>query len=160
VPLLTVIYEIPLLNKIITPDRPPIEATVISVIFLYVAGYAFFAFLTTLSREILKDIEDIEGDKLNERKTIPVALGIKTAKAIVIFLMMIVIATLGVIYMYFFKDITSLIYISVFIALPIIYLIIKLIKAQLKPDYHFISIGMKGIMLSGLLFSVLLWFIL
>jgi 4-hydroxybenzoate polyprenyltransferase len=160
VPLLTVIYEIPLLNKDITPTRPPAEATLVSVMFMFVAGYAVFAFLTTLAREILKDIEDIEGDRLSERRTIPVVWGIKTAKIIIIALLGIVIATLGFIYINYFTDYVSLIYISICIVLPVVYVIIKIIKADSKPHYRHISIGMKGIMLAGLLFSVLLWFIL
>ena len=159
VPLLVVLYEVPLLNKAITPDRPPVEATVVSVIFLYVAGYALFAFLTTLSREILKDIEDLEGDKLSERKTIPAVWGIKTAKSIIVALQVIIVFTLAVIYNYFFQDFTSLLYISLFIAIPTLYLAFKLIIAKEKSEFHFISKGMKGVMLSGLVFSLLLWFI-
>jgi 4-hydroxybenzoate polyprenyltransferase len=159
VPILTIVYEVPLLNKIITPDRPPIETTVVSTTVLFVAGYALFAFLTTFAREIIKDIEDIEGDKLNERKTIPAYWGIKASKGIIIALMVIIILALTFIYLKYFQDITSLFYIIIFIVLPTIYLIIKLLKAQLKPDYHFISKGLKGIMLAGLLFSILLMFI-
>lgn len=36
---------------------------------------AFFAFLMTLSREIIKDCEDIEGDKLEGAHTLPIAYG-------------------------------------------------------------------------------------
>ncbi len=160
VPLLTVIYEIPLLNKEITPDRPPAEATLVSVMFMFVAGYSAFAFLTTLAREILKDIEDIEGDRINERRTIPVVWGINTAKAIIIFLLIIVIGALGFIYIMYFTDSVSLIYITLLIVIPIIYLIVRIIKASSKSHFRHISLGMKGVMLSGLLFSVLLWFIL
>jgi len=159
VPLLTVIYEIPLLNKIITPDRPPVEATAASVIFMYVAGYSVFAFLTTLAREILKDIEDLEGDNIAGRQTIPVTWGIKTSKAIVVSLLVLIIALLTIVYVYSFKDFTSFIYLSVFIVLPTLFLIFKLIKASKKGQYHYISTGIKGIMLAGLFFSILLWFI-
>ncbi len=159
VPLLTVIYEIPLLNKVITPNRPPIETTVVSIMFLYIAGYSVFAFLTTLAREILKDIEDLEGDDIAGRQTIPVTWGIKISKSIIISLLIIIIILLSVIYIYFFQDITSLIYISIFIVIPIAFLIIKLIKANQKSEFNYISNGLKGIMLLGLLFSLLLWFI-
>ena len=160
VPMLTVIYEIPLINKEITPDRPPTEAALVSVMFMFILGYSIFAFLTTLAREILKDIEDIEGDRLNERRTIPVVWGINTAKWIVISLMVLVIIALAIIYYKYFNEFTSLIYISFLIVLPTIYLMFKVYKAQEKSHYRHISAGMKGVMLSGLLFSVLLWFIL
>lgn len=159
VPLLTVVYEIPLLNKMITPDRPPVETTVVSVIFLYVAGFSVFAFLTTLAREILKDIEDIEGDRLNERRTIPVSWGVNTARYIVTTLLTIIVASVIFIWFAFFMDVISLIYILLFVVIPLIFLVFRLIKAKEKKHFHFVSIGIKGIMLSGLLFSVLLWFI-
>jgi 4-hydroxybenzoate polyprenyltransferase len=38
---------------------------------------AYFAFTLNLSREIIKDMEDIEGDKLLYAKTLPIALGIQ-----------------------------------------------------------------------------------
>ncbi|OFX28041.1 MAG: hypothetical protein A2X08_11570 [Bacteroidetes bacterium GWA2_32_17] len=159
VPLLTVIYEIPLLNKVITPNRPPVEATVVSIMFLYITGYSIFAFLTTLAREIIKDVEDLEGDDISGRQTIPVTWGIKTSKSIIISILSIILILLSIIYINFFQDFTTLIYIMLFIFIPIIFLIIKLLKANKKADFHFISTGLKGVMLLGLLFSVLLWFV-
>jgi 4-hydroxybenzoate polyprenyltransferase len=41
---------------------------------------ALFAFTTNLSREIIKDVEDMEGDKKISAKTLPIRYGIKTAK--------------------------------------------------------------------------------
>lgn len=43
---------------------------------------AFFAFTTNLSREMIKDIEDIEGDKKLSAKTFPIKYGIKKSKLI------------------------------------------------------------------------------
>ena len=48
-----------------------------------IAGLALFAFILNLAREITKDIEDIEGDKLLKAKTLPIVMGISTAKYIV-----------------------------------------------------------------------------
>ncbi len=48
-----------------------------------IAGLALFAFILNLAREITKDIEDIEGDKLLKAKTLPIVLGKSTAKYIV-----------------------------------------------------------------------------
>lgn len=44
------------------------------------AVLAFLAFLATFGREIIKDIEDIEGDV--DRKTLPKAIGVKNASVI------------------------------------------------------------------------------
>ena len=55
----------------------------VSLLFIWVGGFALFAFLTTLIREIVKDIEDYEGDKILGRNTLPVVAGIITSKIVV-----------------------------------------------------------------------------
>jgi 4-hydroxybenzoate polyprenyltransferase len=47
-------------------------------IFLF---YTAFALLSTLFREIVKDLEDVEGDRLYGCRTLPIALGVPTAKS-------------------------------------------------------------------------------
>jgi len=44
---------------------------------------AFFAFILTFSREIIKDIEDMEGDKSQNLKTLPLLVGINLSLALV-----------------------------------------------------------------------------
>jgi len=44
---------------------------------------AFFAFMLTFAREIVKDIEDIEGDKSKNLKTLPLLVGINLSLALV-----------------------------------------------------------------------------
>ena len=51
-------------------------------IFYWVGGFALFAFLTNLTREIIKDIEDFEGDIAYGRNTVPVVIGILSAKIV------------------------------------------------------------------------------
>lgn len=48
-----------------------------------ITGLAVFAFILNLAREITKDIEDIEGDKLLKAKTLPIVMGKNMAKYIV-----------------------------------------------------------------------------
>jgi len=50
---------------------------------VYVWLYAFCAFLLNWVREVVKDIEDIEGDKLVNRISIPIAIGLKSTKLLV-----------------------------------------------------------------------------
>ena len=44
---------------------------------------AFFAFVNNFAREIIKDIEDIEGDQVMEMKTLPIAFGQKISKLVI-----------------------------------------------------------------------------
>jgi 4-hydroxybenzoate polyprenyltransferase len=48
-----------------------------------IVGLGLFAFILNLAREITKDIEDVEGDKLLKAKTLPIVMGSSTAKYIV-----------------------------------------------------------------------------
>ena len=52
----------------------------------WTTGFAFFAFITNFSREIIKDAEDIKGDKAVGCKTLPISLGLPLTKAFLIVL--------------------------------------------------------------------------
>ena len=43
-------------------------------------AYAVFAFISTLFREIVKDMEDVLGDQESGCRTLPIVYGVKTAK--------------------------------------------------------------------------------
>ncbi|MBN2683056.1 MAG: geranylgeranylglycerol-phosphate geranylgeranyltransferase, partial [Bacteroidales bacterium] len=47
---------------------------------IWVSGFSFFAFITTLIREIVKDMEDVEGDIENNRKSLPIVFGFLKTK--------------------------------------------------------------------------------
>ncbi|MCM0042266.1 MAG: geranylgeranylglycerol-phosphate geranylgeranyltransferase [Algoriphagus sp.] len=50
---------------------------------LLVFTYALFAFFLTLIRELLKDIEDRQGDRLHGSKTLPIVLGFRKTKQVI-----------------------------------------------------------------------------
>lgn len=50
-----------------------------NITWLILNTYAAFAFFSTLAREIIKDIEDIEGDRAIGCQTLPIALGVPFA---------------------------------------------------------------------------------
>lgn len=152
VPMLVAIYEAPLLfqyyavNAVGIPD--------ISIIFYWVGGFSVFAFLTTLSREIIKDIEDFEGDVAYGRNTIPVVIGILTSKIVAICLVIITLAMLYIVWYFFLTDTVTLIYISVLIAFPLGWIIYQLIISKSRRQLHSASRMMKIVMLTGILYSV------
>lgn len=47
-----------------------------------VGGYALVAFMANMAREVVKDIEDLEGDKLAGYRTLPIVIGAQKAKYI------------------------------------------------------------------------------
>jgi 4-hydroxybenzoate polyprenyltransferase len=63
--------------------------------------YGGFAFLTTFIREIIKDMEDMEGDVAIGARTLPIVIGINGTKVIVILLQLVAIVLLLPLGLYF-----------------------------------------------------------
>ncbi len=120
---------------------------------LIVAGYAVFAFLVTLIREVVKDAEDVDGDKASGFKTLPVVSGVKMTKwlaAVFILLTMIILAT-GQYFLYKFNLTLVFWYFLIAVQTLFVFLLYYLIKADTKEDYHFLSNTLKIIMVAGIL---------
>lgn len=64
-------------------------------LYVWISGFALFAFLMTLAREMVKDIEDITGDKEMECRTAAIVWGEKPTKMIVSILLLITMALIA-----------------------------------------------------------------
>jgi len=153
VPMLVVLYEWPALYRYYATYAagPPSLA----IIFYWVGGFAIFAFLTTLTREIIKDIEDFEGDNAYGRNTIPVITGILTAKLISISLIAITLTSLYLVWYFILNDGLTLIYLTAAVAVPLLVVIYRLMTGKDRRQLHYASRLMKLIMISGLLYAIL-----
>jgi 4-hydroxybenzoate polyprenyltransferase len=151
VPLLVVFYEWPALYKYYTINA--ITVPDINVIIYWVGGFALFAFMINLTREIIKDIEDFEGDLAYGRNTVPVVIGILSAKIVSISLIIITIVLLYLTWHFFINDKITLLYLSVTIVLPLLYVILKLVRSSVRKNLHSASRIMKIVMLTGILYS-------
>lgn len=158
VPILVVLFEWPALYKYYAVNA--VEIPKFDFIIYWIGGFALFAFLTTLTREIIKDIEDFEGDIAYGRNTVPVVIGVLNAKIVSVSLVIITIALLYITWYFFVNDTITLIYLSVTITLPLLYVIYKLVRSQNKEQLHRSSSFMKIIMLTGILYSVIVKIIL
>ncbi|MFN8257831.1 MAG: geranylgeranylglycerol-phosphate geranylgeranyltransferase [Bacteroidales bacterium] len=155
VPLLVILYEMPLLN-IAYADVLIQNGFTLNPIFYWILGFSFFAFVTTLIREIIKDTEDFDGDKEYGRHTLPIVLGIKWTKIIVVLLSLIVMLAMGIIYQLYLKGSKlTFWYLLLALEVPFLFLVYKIIAAKEKKDYHLISLLLKFIMLFGLLYALI-----
>lgn len=152
VPLLVVFYEWPALYKYYTINA--ISLPKINFIFYWVGGFALFVFLTTLTREIIKDTEDFEGDVAYGRNTVAVVFGVLSAKVVSVSLIIITVALLYLIWYFFINDTITLIYISAAIVLPLLYVIYNVVISHDRKQLHSASSIMKIVMLTGILYSV------
>jgi 4-hydroxybenzoate polyprenyltransferase len=157
-------------------ELPPLYENYWSVVLLnpnifnqltyWIIGFSLFAFFINLFREIVKDIEDFEGDIEYGRNTLPVVLGFKTSRVVAASILLgvvIVIAYLFGAYLNYLPrtasfDYLTLTYIIGALIVPIFYMLIKLLSAERKEDYHYVSQLAKYIMLSGLLYSLVFRF--
>lgn len=166
VPFVVVIFEVPLLNREYS-EVLIARGVDFNNIIAWVGGFSFFAFLSTLVREIIKDVEDFEGDAAYGRNTLPIVLGIKVTRMLVLILILFLVVCLVYVYVSYLlrkpdgePDLLTLAWFGLVLVLPFIYLIFRLIAARDKQDYHFCSNLTKLIMLGGILYSVVFFFIL
>ena len=122
-----------------------------SEIFRIVLYYSLFAFFINFIREIVKDLQDINGDKKGELNTLPIAIGRKRTIRIVFFLALIMV--FGVIH-YMYENLYSsqlvLLYFLFAILGPLLYFCVKAWDAKTRNDYTFLSKLLKVIIFLGI----------
>lgn len=125
-----------------------------------VIAYSIFAFIMTWIREIIKDLEDKDGDLAFVRKTLPIVAGNTFSKWFTAFLIMTVLFSLALIQyqQQQWHDKISFAYVVVVVELPLILLVIFLFRAKTKGNYAVASLITKGIMLTGIL-SMLVFYL-
>ncbi len=164
VPLMVILFEIPLLNREYGEVMLRNNAS-FSYLVAWVSAFSFFAFITTLIREIIKDAEDFEGDSAYGMKTVPIVLGTFWTRIAVVVM---IAGTLGTLIFLLLKyivfsvdplDYISLIYFALFLALPLILLAIQVLLARDKRGYRRASLLIKLVMLAGILYSVVVFYL-
>lgn len=89
----------------------------------------FFAFVMTTAREIVKDIEDIEGDKADGAKTLPILIGAKKPAILAAILIIIDSALCPLLYYYHIFGVLYLVVIAIAVIL-FLYSAILILKSQ------------------------------
>lgn len=125
--------------------------------FKFVILFGIFGFFLTFLREVVKDLEDKKGDVAIGARTLPIVMGVKKTKAVVssvaavLFLALIFFA-----YMLMDIDLYATVYLSIFVAVPLLYFIFGLWKARNRKQLHRSSAILKIIMLLGTLTILLI----
>lgn len=128
--------------------------------FRFALLYSGFAFIISLIREAIKDIEDMPGDLRYGCHTMPIKWGINATKVYVAVWMAILIVLLWIIQFYIlqFRWWLAVIYCFAFLIFPLMFIFRKLILASSSADYHHLSKLTKAIMLIGIL-SIIFFYI-
>lgn len=154
VPVLVGIFYNQHLDGIVS-DRPyPFEINNSEFYYIYFGiGIGIFAFVLNWTREIVKDIEDVEGDKVIKAKTIPIVFGVKKAKVIaLISLVVTVLLSFILVWSYSAGYITDYLSFSPLMvsALIIILTFFKLAYSKTNKDFALVNNLIKITMIIGL----------
>lgn len=131
-------------------------ALAIKALFKLTILYAGFAFILSLIREVIKDMEDMEGDAKYGCKTMPIVWGIPASKVFTGVWLIVLIASLSIVQYYALQRgwWGSVVYSVILIILPLIWILQKLYQARVPSDYHRLSSVVKAVMLTGILSMV------
>jgi len=122
----------------------------------YQLPFIVFAFSLTFAREIVKDLEDVEGDKTMNSKNIASSLSLIQTKFIIVFILLITLL-IYILWSLFWHNFAILTVYNILINFMIVFSIYKVIVSENKNDFRFISNLLKVIMILGILFLLLLY---
>lgn len=115
--------------------------------------YAGFAFVISLIREVVKDMEDIEGDRKYGCRTMPIVWGINATKVFVAVWIIVITGVLVMVQVYAMRLHWwwSVVYCLIAIIAPLVWIFAKLYKAYSSKDFHILSTAIKLVMFTGIL---------
>lgn len=122
--------------------------------------YGFFAFVTNLFREQIKDLEDFPGDSACNCTTLAVLKGPRFAKKPAIFLGLLVSALICLL-LYFWQQTGApgwqILAGAIFLLLPVLIATAALYHAKVRKDFSHASIMVKVVMFAGLFLLLRSW---
>ena len=138
---------------LVTLTQQPLYHAAMNKIFKLTILYGGFAFVISLVREVIKDMEDIKGDEKFGCKTMPVVWGIPASKVfagvwlIVLILAIIVLVVYAILLGWFVAALFAL----VLIVVPLVLILRSLYNAVTSDQFHTISTLIKMAMLAGII---------
>ena len=124
----------------------------LGILFQIIIDYAIFAFLLTFIREVVKDIEDFEGDLKTGMNTLPIYLGKEKTQKVVFGLSFIPLIALLYYLNSNFKNLEYVVYYTLaLVVAPMLYFILKLWQGKTQKEFNHLSTILKLIMITGIL---------
>ncbi|MDO8316411.1 MAG: geranylgeranylglycerol-phosphate geranylgeranyltransferase [Flavobacterium sp.] len=125
--------------------------------FSILLDYAIFAFMINLLREIVKDIEDTDGDYNQGMNTLPIAIGkSRTGKTVFGLSFIPLFFILYYINKYLFELLFVTVYLLLFVVGPLIFFTVQMWSATTKKELRILSGLLKWILLFGILSVVVI----
>ena len=135
---------------------------IVGQLFVWLGGFALFSFLLTWAREVVKDVEDIEGDREMECRTMPIVWGETVSKIVVTLLTvatMALIAYLAYCVLPFPMEWSTLTgrFVIFGVMVPLVCVLVLLWFARSKRELHTVQQVLKFIMFLGTMFSYVIY---
>lgn len=135
---------------------------IVGQLYVWLGGFALFCMLLTLSREVVKDMEDVEGDRELECRTMPIVWGEKVSKIVVTIVLLATIALIA--YLAWFvlpfpmewATFTGR-FIIFGLMVPMLCVLVLLWAAHSKRELHTVQQVLKFIMFLGSMFSYVIF---
>jgi 4-hydroxybenzoate polyprenyltransferase len=159
VPFLVGLYEIPLLERHYTAEILSLGATpeqargFFTILWAGIGIFTVFAFATTLVRELQKDLADMKGDEADGCRTVPIVLGERWAKILVLFYAGCISVGVWVVYDRFLSDSTSFWLLGVGVVLPILASAVLTATANTRKEHLLAGHVMKAAMVVAIGFA-------
>jgi 4-hydroxybenzoate polyprenyltransferase len=135
---------------------------IVGQLYLWLGAFAAFAFLLTLAREMVKDIEDIDGDCEMECRTAPIVWGVKKTKVLISIILLltavfiIYIACYALPFPMEWKSLPMR-FVVFGLLVPIVCAIVLLFAANSRQEYQRTQHVLKFIMFLGTMFSYVIY---
>ena len=127
------------------------------VVFSILLDYALFTFFLNFMREIVKDLEDVDGDYNEGMNTLPIVIGkSRTAKIVFAISFIPIFFMLYYINKYLLELVFTTVYLLLFVVGPLLYFAVKIWTAKSKKEFHMLSLLLKCILLFGVLSIVVI----
>ena len=135
---------------------------IVGQLYIWLGSFALFSFLLTWAREVVKDMEDIEGDREMECRTMPIVWGETASKMVVTIL---VVATMALVsYIAWFvlpfpmewSTLTSR-FVVFGLMVPMVCVLVLLWFARSKRELHTVQQVLKFAMFLGTMFSYVIY---
>jgi 4-hydroxybenzoate polyprenyltransferase len=135
---------------------------IVGQLYVWLGGFALFCMLLTLSREVVKDMEDIEGDRELECRTMPIVWGEKVSKIVVTIVLLATIALIA--YLAWFvlpfplewATFTGR-FIIFGLMVPMLCVLVLLWPARSRRELHTVQQVLKFVMFLGTMFSYVIY---
>ena len=122
--------------------------------------YAGFAFISSLVREAIKDMEDMIGDERYGCRTMPIVWGVNATKVYTAVWLIVLIAMLVMVQVYVlqFRWWVPVAYSILLVILPLLYILYHLYRATSATQFHHLSSMTKLVMFTGILSMIFFYF--